>query len=912
MIDRQRLDALLDAALDLPAAERAAFLDRECETPELRAALERMLAASEDEGWQADLPPQLFADLSRELGPGLATGARLGAYRILAEIGRGGMATVYLAERADGQYEQRVAIKILDRPAWDAQAVARFHRERSILASLEHPGIARILDGGIAGDGRPWFALEHVEGRRIDDYCDEQALDLGARLRLFCAVGRAVAAAHRQLIVHRDIKPANILVGKDGAPKLLDFGIAKLAEGEGGQAAAELTRHALPMTPAYASPEQVAGKPVTTASDVYQLGLLLYELLAGQRAFHFAGETPSELREPTLTREPTRPSAVLAEKSGQETARQRGCSSVRQLRRLLMGDLDTIVLTALRPEAERRYESASRLVEDVERYLAGRPVLARPDSALYRARKFVRRNRWTVAAAAAGLLAVVMLSVLYGVRLRAERNAANRAAEKARQVAAFLTDLFRASDPFTARQVANRTAVELLDEGARRIERSDASSLAGQPEIKATMLHTIGAVLRQLGRHEEAERLLKQAVALRTEALGGQAADTLDSQYELLQTLRSLDRRDEALALAATVIAGREAVHGARHPKVAEALQVLAILLDRNNKSDEALATAQRALTILEAQRPPDPEALALARLDLNVVLSNRGDRAASLEQIRQAIATLRAAGGPEHPRLARFYTEQAFSLNGLGKSEEARQSYAQGLAASEAVAGPDHPQTAWIRTNAAELELDSGQPAVALAMIERSLPVLVKTFGDVHFSVANARLSRSRALSALHRYPEALVAVEEAQGNFTAIWGPEEVDTLLAGCDRAVILDHLGRSAEARSELERLVAIARRVGGESERALPNLLPELAEIDLRAGRLDSARAALTDTMKILEGWQLVDNTVYLRSLVVLAEVEAKAGKTAAAKAAAMRARELVGSVQGVDAELRARLGRLPT
>ncbi|MGE0363332.1 MAG: serine/threonine-protein kinase [Vicinamibacterales bacterium] len=400
-----RIALLYEEAMAQPADRRDAFVHDRCpEDGALRLELLSLLHAGDDRASQVDRVAAAWPDLAdTALAP--ADGRRIGPYRVVREIGRGGMGVVYLADRADGQYERRVALKLATASLFDVAVRERFRGERDILAGLSHPNIATLYDGGVTPEGHPYFTMEFVEGRTIDAHCDARLLDVRARVRLFLDVCRAVSAAHRALIVHRDLKPSNVLVTDDGTVKLLDFGIAKLLPPLPDRGDDTLTGARL-LTPAYASPEQVAGGRVSTATDVYALGLLLYELLSGRRAHRVHGRSAAEIERAILEDEPLslcqalgRPETADAAPDAQ-LARARATTPGR-LRRRLAGDLQRIVAMALRKEPERRYESVSLLADDLERYLDGRPVRARGHSPVYRARRFVARHRLALAAAAA-------------------------------------------------------------------------------------------------------------------------------------------------------------------------------------------------------------------------------------------------------------------------------------------------------------------------------------------------------------------------------------------------------------------------------------------------------------------------------------------------------------------------------
>jgi serine/threonine protein kinase/TolB-like protein/thioredoxin-like negative regulator of GroEL len=419
----QRLSPILEAALDLPPTARAAYLDETCAgDSDLRRQVEELLEAEAAAGsFLAAGALERGAPLVAELAdgprasPAAAAGGRLvGVYRLVAELGEGGMGTVHLAERVDGHFEQRVAIKLLKQGLADEDAKRRFLQERQILARLDHPGIARLIDGGVTAEGTPFFVMERVEGRPVTAYCDEQGFGIEQRLRVFLEICDAVQYAHRSLVIHRDLKPSNILVDAAGRVKLLDFGIAKLLAGGSGGSPLEATRTFVrAMTPEYAAPEQVRNEPVTAATDVYSLGVLLYELLTGQRPYQVGRGGLSEMERAILEQEPLRPSARTATAPGPT-----GAGGPRETRRRLRGDLDRIVLKALEKAPERRYPTAQALAADIRRHLDGLPISARGDNALYRARKFVRRHRAGVAAVAMTGIAVVLLAVVAVLVLR--------------------------------------------------------------------------------------------------------------------------------------------------------------------------------------------------------------------------------------------------------------------------------------------------------------------------------------------------------------------------------------------------------------------------------------------------------------------------------------------------------------
>ncbi len=442
------LEPLLDQALDLPRAARAAFVDTACQgDPDLRRRLQALLEADDSTGGLLDAPVSVVAaDLLESSSP-LPPPVRLGAYRIVKEIGHGGMGTVFLGERDDGAFEQQVALKVVRGVAAHESLMSRFLTERRIQARLAHPNIARLLDGGSTDTGEPWFAMEYVDGEPITTWCERHGLDVGARVRLFLEVCEAVRYAHARHIVHRDLKPSNLLVTEDGQPKLLDFGIARLVE-PGAQADAGDTRTGMwAMTPEYAAPEQVRGEAATPATDVYGLGAVLYELLTGERVHRFERRTPAEFERVVCGVEPAPPGSVA-----------------RRIGRTVDADLETIVLKALQKDPSRRYATAGLLLDDLQRREAGLPIRARPDSPWYRTRKFMARHRTAVLAATAVMVALAGGLLATARQARIAREEAGRATASRD----FLLGLFEGATPEVAlgREV---TARDLLDRGAATV-----------------------------------------------------------------------------------------------------------------------------------------------------------------------------------------------------------------------------------------------------------------------------------------------------------------------------------------------------------------------------------------------------------------------------------------------------------
>ncbi|HYW72140.1 MAG TPA: serine/threonine-protein kinase, partial [Pyrinomonadaceae bacterium] len=483
----QRIEHLVLSALELAPDERGRMLSTECHgDDELRREVESLLGFQHEA--EDFISKPAIAAVAATLAAGelfeSVEGQRLGPYRLIKELGHGGMGAVYLAERAD-EYQKLVAIKVVKRGLATHDLVTRLRSERQILATLDHPNIAKLLDGGALEDGSPYIVMDYVEGLPIDSYCDQHQLSVGQRLQLFRKVCAAVAYAHRNLVIHRDLKPNNIIVATDGTPRLLDFGIAKVLDPSLQTTDDQTATIARIMTPQYASPEQIRGFAVTTSSDIYSLGVLLYKLLSGHLPYQLKSLPPIEIERAVCEKEPERPSTAAA-----RTREATGASTPQfeiSNPKLLRGDLDNIVLMAMRKEPERRYESVDAFARDLQRYSAGLPVAARRNTLSYRGSKFIKRHRFGVAATA-----LVVLTMIGGTAASIwQARAAEREKERAKKVSAFLEDTLKYSDPFISplkKAGKEITVNEVLDEAGRRL---DSGEFDSDPELKAELLRAI-------------------------------------------------------------------------------------------------------------------------------------------------------------------------------------------------------------------------------------------------------------------------------------------------------------------------------------------------------------------------------------------------------------------------------------
>jgi serine/threonine-protein kinase len=854
---RRRLDELFAQALEYDGAARSEFVDRATvDDPAMRTELESLLRLALQEAPQLDgqslasnaLWQAVVADLQHTAEPrqNLDTGRTIGAWRLLDELGRGGMGTVYLAERSAGDFEQRGALKLIRRGVDSDEFLRRFAQERQILATLSHPGIARLLDGGRDAEGRPYLVMEYVQGRPLDRYCDEETLTIEQRLQLFVQIGRAVAHAHRHLVVHRDLKPSNIVVNAEGEVKLLDFGIAKVLSNPDTPADASsppLTRtEARVMTPEYATPEQVLGQAMTTAADVYQLGLLLHELLTGERVQRVEDASAATLERVVCENQPVRPSACCADATADTVAARRSTASA--LRRKLRGDLDNIVLKALRKAPERRYASAADLVDDIERWQQGRPIRARPESVAYRTLKFVRRHPFGIGGAATALAMLVAYAVtvtLQADTIARERDRARAEAAKAQQVKALVLRLFEGADPQLSGG-AEFGARELLDRGWAGI----ADELRDQPEVRVELLDTVGEAYRQLGQYERAGPLFAQALGIaRAQGAADPArlARALRSQGRLHSDLGQFERAE---ALLRDALARYRQALGEPHVEVATTLSDLGFMLTRA-ADYPAAERVQREALAMRRQLFGDEHADVADSLDkLGMILRNQGNYAAAEPLLSEALALRRRLLPATHPQLAHNLSDLALVRSDLGEYDSAEALYRESLALIARVHGAQHPHVATVMNNLARLlqtrrRFDEAQPLLRQALVIRRAGL-----GDQHHAVAMNLNDLGQVLAE----GGDLAGAEDHYRQALATYAPDHPW-------RAATVLNLGRIAESRgsfAEAERLyreaLAAQRAHYGADHDRVANVLVPLASVLHRQGRLDEAEANLRGALAI--------------------------------------------------------------
>jgi serine/threonine-protein kinase len=806
-----RLEEVFLDALERDVSGRHAFVvESTKDDPSLAPEVEAMLAAHE-ESLALALEAQLIDapshhDVPEILGPDV----RIGPYRLVEHIGRGGMGDVFRAERVDGEFTQTVAIKLLRTNTVTPEVLRRFRFERQVLARLEHAHIARLIDGALTPDGRPYLVMELVGGRPITAYCDEARLAIDARLALFRTVCGAVQYAHRHLIVHRDLKPSNILVTASGDVKLLDFGLAKLLAPDESVPANTTQTTSRVLTPDYASPEQVRGERITTATDVYALGLLLYELLSGVRAQTTMSASLVELERRVCIEEPPRPSDALASGTREQVAARvaaRGGGRLDRLRRHLRDELDTIVASALRKDPSRRYSSVEQLSDDVGRHVSGLPVLARADTFGYRARKFVRRHRVGVGASAAIVLSIgagLTFALTGLVRAqRAEQRALDEATA-ARHVSDFLVQLFRVSDPNETRG-NSVTARELLDRGADRIT----TQLDSVPTVQARLLRTMSQAYRELGLYDPALKLAEQALPRQRQQFGDSSVEVARSLNELASLHSRRGEYAKARDLGLQSLALQQRIFPT--DSLAGVLNNLAIVYGQLGETDSARVMFERVLPIRERVLGPDHLTVHGALSNLAVVYGQLGRNGEAQPLLERAYAIARKHNGDEHVLVAGTLDNLANLHLAEGRLDTARVLSNRALAIREKILPPAHPLIATSLNNLGSILLEAGDVAGAKPLFERALDIRERSLGPNHTLVATALTNVGLA-----RYA-------------------------------------LGEKSEARAPLERALRILEANVSPDHPNIPDVVLGLANIDAESGRYDAADRGYRRAISLIEG-----------------------------------------------------------
>lgn len=875
-----RIEEVFVAALEHESFERDKFLDEACgDDKPLRAEVDSLLASHEQAGGFIEAPAVAFvhellpdeltgSDEEAAVAPSLS-GQRVGNYAIERELGRGGMGTVYLAHRADDQYKKLVAIKIVRRGMDTNDIVRRFRNERQILASLEHPNIARLLDGGTTGDGVPYIVMEYVEGVTITNYCDEQRLKTNERLQMFRIVCAAVQHAHQNLVVHRDLKPSNILITADGTPKLLDFGIAKLLSPELSDDTSEHTLTELRiLTPDYASPEQVRGETLTTTSDIYSLGVVLYELLTGHRPYHLVNHAPHELARVIGEQQPAKPSTAAASVEiltrGDDTKPQtaitpEAVSRARdtqpdKLHRLLSGDLDNVILMAMRKEPARRYSSVGQFSEDIRRHLDGLPVIARKDTFQYRSQKFIQRNKLGVAAAT-----LVVLTLIGGIvatawqakRVAEQRDRARVEATKTARINTFLQSILAFSDPTWLSSNTNKnretTISDVLDEAGRRAQ----SELADQPEVEAAVRFTIGDTYRAQSRFKDAEPHLRAALDIRRRVLGSGHQDTAQSMVGLAEWhhLQGQYAEAESLYREALAIYRREQTKGAVDAKwFAIDLNNLGLLQQTRGNPAAAEPLLREAMEIsAKTFTGSDRATFGIMNANLANARRDQGDLDGAIAYYQKALEEFRHLPGKPRFELVPSLGYLAAIMTLKGEYAHAESLAHEALNDALSTVGEQHQYTAYPLIFLADNDYRRGDYRKAKEEIDHALEIQERVLSEGNIDFARSWVVLGKILTATG---------ESAQGE-----------------------SYLRRATETRSRIfyagHPLTAEAQGALGENltaqkryTEAEPFLTESYTTLDSRLGQRDPRTVeAKQRLVKLYEAWDKPEQAAQYRALL---------------------------------------------
>ena len=770
----------------------------------------------------------------------LRPGQQVGAYEILGLLGEGGMGRVYRARRSDGHFDREVAVKVIRDGLGGQAMVACLVRERQILADLDHPGIARLLDGGATDDGRPFLVMELIEGEPLSTYCDRLDLDVEGRLHLMLGICDAVAYAHRRLVVHRDLKPGNILVDGQGRPRLLDFGTAKLLDDAQSEAGVTVSQSELGATarqwcsPNYASPEQMSGDSISTATDIYALGAVLYSLLTGRSPHRFTSRNPVAMARVVIEDTVELPSRVVADDDP---------SAARRLR----GDLDTIVATAMAKKPERRYPSVEALAEDLRRHLDQRPIRARRPTLGYRFDRFLHRHWRGLGVALTLTLAMVAGAFAYVAQAREtarERDRAEVERARSRQVADLLAEMFEDFDPDLSPGQGHEIH-RRLDRNARRID-----EVASEPEVRAALLHTLGVAYGKLGDYSKADRALSEAVRLRRRWLGLHHLDTASSlrQLSLVAADNGQWARGDTLQRLALDI--RRDLLPENDPRIAQSLLDAAESAARLDNAAPAVDLAQQAVSILQGRVPGDDLRLARAWLQLGSFKVIAGELEQGEELMAKALEVRTLHLGPEHSDVARIHLEMAIAAIRRGNLPEGRRRLEAARGSFEKVLGADHPRSVQTGLELSMSYLRLGQCGESQSILRRALEAGRKAFREHHPLMGLGHQYLGIARFNCGAPQQAREPLEHAVSLFEAELGADHFRTASAlfylAMAQRVDADYAG----AESSLRRSHEIRKTYYGAQHAVHGSTLREMARLALDQGKLDASEALLRQALDI--------------------------------------------------------------
>lgn len=840
-----RIKQFFNQALELPPDKRQEFIKKiSGEDSSFAASVQEMLDALESNPDWLETP---VIDLADVFDPSdekdLLIGTTVGAFRVEKVIGHGGMGVVYLGRRDDESFRQVAAVKVLKRGMDTASLLERFRAERQTLAAFNHPYISRLLDGGSTEDGRPYFIMEYIEGQPINYYCDAHQLPVDDRLVLFLKICEAVQYAHQNMVVHRDIKPGNILITSDGKPKLLDFGIAKMLVAEPSAQTTDLTEEGLRfLTPEFASPEQIRGEQISTASDVYSLGVLLYLLVTGHQPYYFRRRTPTSIEKIICESIPDNPSSIVARRidshgekeppgsvSAVETARLRR-TTPEKLSRRLAGDLDNIIQKALSKEPERRYAFVDQFAGDIRNYLNGLPVSARRSTLRYRSAKFIGRHR----AAFVSLTLFVLLLVISVIAISWQERRASREASRAQRTVAYLRDMLASSDPYKADR--ELTVVELLDRAADNIE----TGLKNDPLIEAEVRSILAKSYQNYGRYNQA----------------------------LLQLQRALEINQE--------------IYGKRSPAVAANLHDLGLVQHYLGKFESADSLYLRSVGLYRELATEPSRGYAEALNDRGLLLLDIEKYSEAKEWLGESLAMFRRISDQEN--IAIGINNLAYTYDITGDYREAEKLYREALQLNRQLHGEVHLSVARNLNNLGSILMHTGDTTAAVQVCEQSLHIRQKILGDDHPDVAIALHNVAHLKTEIHQFKEAAVLERQALAIFTKSMPEDHPYLAQANILLGQILIAQDSLAEAEKSLRKALGMRRKKFGEDNISVAEARVELGACLVLNRRFAEAERLLLDAHSRLQEASPQENRYYRKQVLVsLVDLYTKWGKTGRAK-----------------------------
>jgi eukaryotic-like serine/threonine-protein kinase len=815
----KRIKEIFETALEKNLNDRKAYLDTECAgDPSIRSEVDSLLLAHRSTTKFLEtqiINTDFFSESDAESDPLL--GKEFRSYKIEKRIGSGGMASVYLASRIDKEFEKKVAIKFIKRGMDTDEIIKRFKTERNALANLDHPNIGMILDGGTTDDGLPYFIMEYIDGKPIDEFCADKKLSIKERLILFRKVCEAVQYAHQNLIVHRDLKPSNILVNEDGHPKLLDFGIAKILSSDDSKEETKLTKIGTRiMTLEYASPEQVKGAKITTASDIYSLGVMLYELLTGCRPYKFKDRPPNEAEKIITSEHPVKPSSAVkyfnSENENDEELRisfdpknwKEENSS--RLSKHLAGDLDNIILMALRKEPERRYSSVSQFSEDIKRYLKALPVHAHKDSIGYRTTKFIRRHKIAVASSAVIFILLITSIILVAWQANVAANERDKAlleAEKAEQINIFLNEMLSAVDP--EKYGKDVKVSEVLDEASKKIS----TDLRPYPEIEADVRTTIGITYQNLGLYEEGKVHLQRA-------------------YDI-----------------------RDSLFGPAHYKTAYSLKNLALLL-HYQWDDNAREYYEKSIRLLRQNAPYPDKALAEALNDYGTLLTELYEFEEAEKIQRESLKMYMDLYGHRSKDVAAGLNNLGLTLHSIGNLDSAEKYYRESGEINKFIHGEESLPVSYNLNNLAFVFNERGNGIAAESLFTAAYEIRKNSLGEDHPATINTKYNRAAQRFQLGRLSEAEIDLTDCLNKWKKKLPEDHVYIANAYAYLGKVQNEMDRLLEAEANLKKAVRIRKGTYPEGNEMIVKTENDLANSYILQKRYVEAERLLLKNMSLVD------------------------------------------------------------